>query len=522
MSEREARRRGAAFRRRLRWALWRGGRALRDGPLSGLRARLLLAALAVALVILPTASLVLVSLYREAAMALLDDSLGKEVDALIVRPALQRYLARLPDGPVPVVATPELEPAGGVRDNLLAVQRHWQVVRLASAAAERNIGRNMPPRAVLVSASLAGKALPLPSRRGVVLRPDMAAYTDLQKSPIIEAGGAPPVLRLLERQVALEQHGRTVLYAFVVARDISPIEDNIARFQVRLMGIFALLALAMALAMVLVVWFGLAPLGRLRRALVAIREGRARRLSGRFPREIAPLQHDLNRLLRSRQEIIERARTHVGNLAHALKTPLSVLLNEARGTDGALAEKVREQAEIMQRQIAHHLDRARIAAQVDVIGEASEVCPVLERLVRALRKIYVDKSLAITLHCPPGLRFRGEQQDLEEMAGNLLDNACKWAVAQVRLVVTFVPQESAARGGTPRHLVVTVEDDGPGLSDEEKQQVVARGRRLDTQVPGSGLGLAIVSDLARLYEGRLRLEDSPLGGLRAQLHLPAA
>ena len=330
--------------------------------------------------------------------------------------------------------------------------------------------------------------------------------------------GSVPTLRVLERQVALDQRGKTVLYAFVVAEDIAEIEANISRFRARLMGIFAVLAAAMAAAMLLVVWFGLAPLARMRSALSDIHAGRAKMLPGRYPREIAPLQHDLNTLLASKENIVERARTHVGNLAHALKTPLSVILNQVRGTRGELADKVEEQAEIMQQQVSHHLDRARMAALANVIGEVSEVCPVLARLVRTLRKIYAGKSLSIKLDCLPAAKFRGEQQDLEEMAGNLLDNACKWAEAEVVLKVRLKRDTS----GRAAELLLVVEDDGPGLSDSEKERVVARGQRLDSQTPGSGLGLAIASDLSKLYDGRLLLADAGTGGLRVELHLPAA
>ena len=222
--------------------------------------------------------------------------------------------------------------------------------------------------------------------------------------------------------------------------------------------------------------------------------------------------------MHSNQQIIERARTHVGNLAHALKTPLSVITNEARSDQGKLATKVSEQAEIMRMQINHHLDRARIAARSQVIGAVTEVEPVLVRLVRAMRRIHEDRGLTIDLHVADDARFRGEQQDLEEMIGNLVDNACKWASSKVAVEVAYIPAAEDLDGS----LIVRVDDDGQGLTAEEMLEATRRGKRLDESKPGSGLGLSIVTDLAALYDGAFEMDRSPLGGLRAEVRLPAA
>ncbi len=247
-----------------------------------------------------------------------------------------------------------------------------------------------------------------------------------------------------------------------------------------------------------------------------MRSGKETRFEGPFPAEIEPLARELNALLESNQQIIERARTQVGNLAHALKTPLSVVINEARANRTPFAVKIAEQAQIMRSQVNHYLDRARIAAKVDVIGAVTDVGPAITRLVRAMRRIHGDRGISLDCAGLDGARFKGEQQDLEEIVGNLVDNACKWASSRVAIEVGLeqpAPDRNVLR--------VVVDDDGPGLTPAERAQVAQRGKRLDQSKPGSGLGLAIVLELATLYGGNLTLGSSPIGGLRAQLTLPA-
>jgi signal transduction histidine kinase len=273
------------------------------------------------------------------------------------------------------------------------------------------------------------------------------------------------------------------------------------------------LGLGLVLATLFQVRFGLSPLRAIRQDLAAIRSGEAEKLEGELPDEIRPLQRELNALIQSNREIVERARTHVGNLAHALKTPLSVIRNEARSHEGPLSSKVIEQAEIMRTQITHHLDRARVAARSSVIGDVTDVEGVLHALKRTLDRIYEERGIDLEVGAPPGLRFQGEKQDFEEMVGNLLDNACKWAERRV------TAQAALAKNG---NFAVIVDDDGPGLSEGDRAKAVKRGQRIDESKPGSGLGLSIVADLAHLYKGRFELEPSPEGGLRARLELPAA
>ncbi|MEM9590898.1 MAG: ATP-binding protein, partial [Pseudomonadota bacterium] len=236
-------------------------------------------------------------------------------------------------------------------------------------------------------------------------------------------------------------------------------------------------------------------------------------LEGELPDEIKPLQSELNALIQSNRDVVERARTHVGNLAHALKTPLSVISNEARAHDGTLSDKVVEQADLMRTQITHHLDRARVAARSGVIGDVTEVEPTLNALKRALDRIYGEKGIELKVSIDPGLKFQGEKHDFEEMTGNLMDNACKWAEGTVAVTARRLGDDT---------ISVMVSDDGPGLTRAEREKAVKRGQRLDESKPGSGLGLSIVADLAHLYKGHFTLEDAPAGGLSARLTLPSA
>ncbi|GJE40090.1 ATP-binding protein [Methylobacterium persicinum] len=321
------------------------------------------------------------------------------------------------------------------------------------------------------------------------------------------------LLRIMERDVDLGEEGR---YTVRVAGPADEIVNDVERFRNALYMTFALLGASLAITTLLQIRFGLAPLKKMRAALGAIRQGEADRITGTYPRDIAPLTGEVNLLIETNREILERARTQVGNLAHALKTPLSIIVNEVGSSDAPddLALKIREQAAVMRDQVNYHLDRARAAALAGTLGTSTEIEPALAGLVRTFGKIYRDKDIAYEVHVPSGLRFRGERQDFEEMVGNLVDNASKWALGRVA-----IRAEVIARDGYP-HLVVAIEDDGPGLPPEARQAVLGRGRRLDESKPGSGLGLSIVADLAALYRGRFGLEQAALGGLRAVLEVP--
>jgi signal transduction histidine kinase len=322
-------------------------------------------------------------------------------------------------------------------------------------------------------------------------------------------------LRMVERPVDLGTEGK---YLASVAGDATEIDDETWAFNTYLAATFAALTVGLLLTTIFQVRFGLAPLKRISNSLAAIRSGDAERLEGEFPEEIAPLARETNALLDANRAIVERSRTHVGNLAHAIKTPLSVIVNEA-GTHGLdpFAMKILEQADIMRDQVAHHLERARIAARAQTIGTVTEVKPVIEALGRTMEKIHRDRDILIDVEAAPGAKFRGERQDLEEMTGNLVDNACKWAAQKVFIEVLL---ELTPGGPLDPTLRIIVDDDGPGLSPAERVQVAGRGQRLDETKPGSGLGLSIVTDLAALYGGSLKLGAAPIGGLRAELVLP--
>jgi signal transduction histidine kinase len=328
-------------------------------------------------------------------------------------------------------------------------------------------------------------------------------------------GPGDHMLRMVERQIDAGEEGRFLIQ---VAANSEVIESQIDNFEVALAATFLLLALALLGSTALAVRFGLRPLRILREGVAAIRRGEAEHISGAFPHDIAPLAGEVNLLLDANREVVERARTQVGNLAHALKTPLSVILNEADAASPTLAAKVAEQAEIMRRQVSFYLDRARAAARAGSMGAATEVRPIIDGLARTFDKVYRERGLTFSIHAPDGLRFRGEGQDLTDLVGNLLDNAGKWARGKVD-VVAFrdAPLDAAGR----KSFVVCIDDDGPGLNAEARAAALVRGRKLDESRPGSGLGLSIVVDLASIYGGSLVLEDSPLGGLRASLRLPS-
>jgi signal transduction histidine kinase len=325
-------------------------------------------------------------------------------------------------------------------------------------------------------------------------------------------------LRILAQTVLVADEGgqRTVRYTLLVAGDRGELEAEIALFNRSLVWSLGGLGLLLVIAVFIQVRFGIMPLRRIPKALAAIRSGRSERLTGQFSAEVEPLADELNKLIDHNKEVVERARTHVGNLAHALKTPLAVLANETAGDDSPLAKTVHEQATLMQRQVDHHLTRARAAARVSGLGARTELGPIVDALERTLSAIHRDKNLDISTEIAAGAGIIGERQDVEEMLGNLMDNACKWAKHLVEVSAELTPDKRN------RRVLIRVEDDGPGLDPGKRDRAVERGERLDEATPGSGLGLSIVRDLVEAYEGSLRLKTSKLGGLQVEIDLPAA
>jgi signal transduction histidine kinase len=260
----------------------------------------------------------------------------------------------------------------------------------------------------------------------------------------------------------------------------------------------------------------LAPFRRLRERLVSVRIGTARRVEGVYPTEIQPLIDDLNSLLEDRERSLRRALATAGDLAHGLKTPLAVLAHEADLVASAghsdLAENIDQQVQRMSRQVNYHLARARAASSGTAGATPCPVAPRVNALIRTLTTLYADRRLEVSADIFPDPYCRVQPEDFDEILGNLLDNACKWAKSRV-LVQAF-------RGGD--RLAITVEDDGPGLQPSLRSAVLERGVRMDENTPGSGLGLAIVRDLAELYGGSISLDGSRLGGLCARVTLPTA
>ncbi len=324
------------------------------------------------------------------------------------------------------------------------------------------------------------------------------------------------LLMLVERTVRREGSG-DARWRLLVASDLGEANDAVARFDGVLVASLAVLLIMLGAAAVAQVVIGLAPLRGLQRALAAVREGRTAGLRGRFPTEVQPLVDEFNGVLDRNAEIVARARTQAGNLAHAIKTPLAAMAQAAAVIErhperaGESARLVQEQVGVARRHVDWHLARSRAAAAHGLPGMRVAVAPVLAGLLRVMRQVHAERHLAIECGAmPPDATFAGEEQDLQEMLGNVLDNACKWARRRVQVSAT-------AQG---EHLQIDVDDDGPGIDPARRDAVLARGARIDESVPGAGLGLAIVLELVTLYRGTLALGESPLGGLRVGLRLP--
>jgi signal transduction histidine kinase len=331
-------------------------------------------------------------------------------------------------------------------------------------------------------------------------------------------GPEDQVLRLVERDVTIL--GSDVVYRYSVAIDTSELDAQADRFDNILLIALSALGLGLVAASLLQVFLGLRPLAHIKESLGKVRSGEEEYLPTDFPKEIQPLADELNALLDHNNEIVERSRTQVGNLAHALKTPIAVLRNEARmsaGNDNSqLSNTVSRQTENMHKYVDHYLKRARVSANIKTISSHSPIMPSLHNITRALNKIYEGKVITVNAQTTEEkLIFKGEVNDFEEMAGNLMENAAKWANAKVSI--------DCKRDGNL--LLIEISDDGPGIDKKAREAVFARGQRLDEKTPGSGLGLSIVKDLSDLYGGKIKLEDNEKcqknPGLTATLVLPA-
>lgn len=464
-----------------------------------LRWRLLGLTLVAVTVALLGAGFLIASLFRTHVTAQLETQLLRQLDQLTA--ALEPDAQQRPQLKTPLSDPRWHTPYSGL---------YWQIEALAPAGVPP-----VPARPVLRSRSLWDAALALP--------PDDLARGELHRHRIPGPDGQG--LLVLERRVqfvtaeqgAAQAKQPAAGWRLTVAADGAELDRAVASFSRQLALSLTVLGLALLLAAWAQVSLGLLPLRKLQAAVLSIRQGRAQRLNGAFPAEVDPLVQDFNHVLDQNEQVVQRARQMTGNLAHAIKTPLAVLGNlaDAPGADRhAWAGQLQEQLTSIRHQVDWHLGRAR-AAGTGVAGLRTDLAPVVDGLVRVMHKVHAHREgrpeLVITVApLPPGLQFAGEAQDLQEMVGNLLDNACKWARSRVVLAA------SHADG----RLRITIEDDGPGLREAERSRVFERGVRADERTPGSGLGLDIARELAGLYQGEVRLDVAGLGGLQATLTLP--
>ena len=446
--------------------------------------RLFFSAAVCCVLILVLAGVGLTTFYRRSAERGFDERLSVYIKQLVADLAAPPETERQTIGDL-----------GEPRFDLPLTGWYWQITRLDGDRPN-----------VRASRSLVGGQLPK-----LLDQPIAPNSRGLRESYV--SGPDDRLLRILEREIDVGEDGR---FTVAVAAPADEIEGDIRDFRFALAMTFLLLGIALVASTLVQVRFGLRPLVRLRSAVGAVRTGENPRIVGQYPPDLAPLASELNQLIDANHEILDRARTQVGNLAHALKTPLSVMMNEADTSgDGQLSQTVRAQAAIMRDQVQYYLDRARAAALSGALGGVTEIAPSLDALLRTFTKISQGKGISGSHTIAPGLRFRGEKQDLEEMLGNLLDNAFKWASSTVEVSLAVEKAPDTER------IALLIDDDGPGLPEGAMAEVLKRGRRLDETTPGSGLGLSIVVDIAKLYGGGLTLHRSPLGGLRARLELPS-
>ncbi|MEE2527061.1 sensor histidine kinase [Hyphobacterium sp. HN65] len=436
------------------------------------------------LVALIVAALGLTALFRESVLRTLDDRLTAAVSN--------------------IVATAEPTEDGGIEPTRLPPDpryerifsgRYWQINRLGPEGLGPVVGnsRSVWDEPIEVEPRFASRLI---ENFGQPVTYDVK-------------GPDRQLLRVIGQAIELPGDGGQILV--LAAEDRRPADAEVRRFAMVSIGIFLVFGIALAAGVILQVRIGLGPVFAMQKAVADVREGRSQKVEGDFPVELQPLGDELNSLLDHSREVVERARTHVGNLAHALKTPIAVLINETSMDNGDLSKLVRRQTETMSRQVDHHLRRARAAAHAKAIGARCSVDRVVDDISRTLNKIYARQGKSVSAEGMPGLDFRGERQDLEEMVGNLADNACKWAASAVTI-------EYGVRDDG--NIFISVEDDGPGMDAAQREQALKRGVRLDEEAPGTGLGLSIVVDLASVYGGELELGVADAGGLSARLILP--
>lgn len=456
--------------------------AMRISFFQSLTARLIIGAAIWIAVGIYAAGVFIAALFRQYATDLVDAELRKDLDELMT-------LIDVDESGYPHLSRPLSDPRFGESGSGFS----WQV------------SRNEKP--LIKSLSASATDVPIPN--------DELASGKIRKLTMASRDQGP--MLVFERLFAPEA-SPSVPLRIQVGADLSTIDRTLPTFTVPLTFSLSLLAAALIAAAALQVTIGLRPMSRLRRALGAISSGKAAKLPGDFPSEVQPLVNDLNNLIEINSQMLVRARAQAGNLAHALKTPLAILTDEAirleRRGETESADVILQQSQRMQRQIDYQIARTRAAASRSVPGVFAAVAPITNNIVHAMRRLYAAKNLTIDVDIDARCIALCDPTDLNEMLANLLDNACKWAAGTIA-VRGFLDQGHS-------QVVISIDDDGPGLPLEAVERVFRIGERLDELVPGSGLGLPIVRDLAHLYGGQISLEQRIPTGLRALLTLPHA
>lgn len=377
--------------------------------------------------------------------------------------------------------------------------QYWMIATLGT-------GGTLTPRRA--SFSLTDQTLVLPPEDIAFIRANPGAFVQSETNgPDVD----DPLRAVVQSVLFPNMDGEPLI--MLAAADVRGATRDVRNFAALAIALMAFVSLGLIVGIMTQVRLGLRPLFDLRSRVADVREGRATRVDGDYPQEIQPLATELNSLIDHNKDVVDQAKTHVSNLAHALKTPLAVLLNEADGSDTVSGDVVSRQSNSMKKQVDHHLQRARAAARGQAIGVSASVPDTLEPLARTLGKIYRSKDMAFDMDIAPDLLFRGEKRDLEEMAGNLMDNACKWTVSHVGVKASMAADDDTM-------LEICVTDNGPGMEPKHYADALKRGIRLDEATPGTGFGLAIVNDLAKAYKGGVTLAEADGGGLSVTLRLP--
>ena len=302
-------------------------------------------------------------------------------------------------------------------------------------------------------------------------------------------------------------------FTFSVAEDLSAFHAQLARYRHSLWGWLGAMAVLLLLAQTLLLRWGLNPLRRVTAEIRAIEEGQQPRIGGNYPQEIRTLTDNLNALLQRERAQQQRYRDALGDLAHSLKTPLAIMrgaLSEPPPGTSSLAATVAEESEKMQHIVDYQLQRAATMGPSSPLVATLEIRPVAERIIASLDKVYRDKAINAEIHTDQAAGFRGDQGDLLELLGNLLDNAYKWSSTRVKF----------SAGTEAGNLTLTVEDDGPGIPPEEAEYLLQRGARADQSMPGQGIGLAVAASIVQAYGGKIAIGASTLGGAALMVRLP--